>query len=112
MKVEIHLNINSLEAVNEVLKKLYQMEPPTDKRGRVYHSLGLELSDKFDGKLKTEIKKGVNLFNAKKKYKIGLKYHEAWALEGCLIEGIGSLNNDYKKQLVQFTINQVNQKIA
>ena len=112
MKIEIHLNIDSLVAVNEALKELYEMEPPTDKRGRVYHSLGLELSDKFDSKLKTELKKGVNLFNTKKKYKIGLKYHEAWALEGCLIELIGSLNNEYKKQLVQFTINQLNQKLA
>lgn len=112
MKVEIHLNIDSLVAVKESLNKLYEMEIPTDKRGRVYCSIGLELADKFESKVKTEIKKGISLFNTKKKYKIGLKYHEAWALEGCLIELIGSLNNEYKKQLVQFTINQLNQKLA
>ena len=112
MKIEIHLNIDGLVAVNEALKELYEMEPPTDKRGRVYLSIGLELSDKFDSKVKSELKKGVNLFNSKKKFKVGLKYHEAWALEGCLIELIGVLGGGYQSQLVQFAINQINQKIA
>ncbi|HIB37588.1 hypothetical protein [Mesonia sp.] len=112
MKIEIHLSIDKLIAVDELLQKVYELPVSLDKRENVYKSIGYDLADTFNKKVKTQIKKA-NLFDEKRK-KITLKYHEAWALEEILKDllEIYPPTNDYKKILLRSITDKLNQKLA
>ncbi|AMA49429.1 hypothetical protein [Flavobacterium covae] len=111
MKIELKINADTVLAVNELLKNVYQMERTIDKRQQVYRSIGFDLADKFDTKAKELVKKST-LFDAKKKHKISLKFHEAWALEAILYELLHTTENEYYKVLVAKVISHLNEKTA
>ena len=109
MKVELKISTDTLMAANKILKEIYNLPASTDKRENIYKSIGYDLADKFDSKCKARIKKA-NLFE-KKKVKITLAYHEAWALEAIiqdLIEQV--IHNDYQKSLLISLTHTLNQK--
>lgn len=111
MKIELKLSNDSLIAINHLLKWLYESENSQDKKEKVFKSIGYDLSDKFDAKAKSLVKKAT-LFDSKKKIKFSLKFHEAWALEQILIDLKPHNPNDYQRNLIQKTINDLNQKLA
>ena len=111
MKIELKLNNDSIIAVNELLNYIYDMERSNDKKVNVYRSIGYDLADKFDSKAKQLVKKAT-LFDSKKKHKITLKYHEAWALEIILRELFTYADNHYVRLRVNLVIDDLNQKLA
>lgn len=111
MKIELKLNSDSILAVSDLLQHLYDLNPSIDKKEKVYRSIGLDLADKFDTKSKS-IKKKVSLFDAQKKHKISLKYHEAWALEIILTELCTLHDNDYNRFRVNLVLVELNAKLA
>lgn len=110
MKVEFQIKNDTLIAVDKQLDKIYTLPVSQVKTENVYKSIGYDLADKINTKAKTLIKRA-NLFD-KKKTKLTLKYHEAWALEQILSELIAYEANDYHRALLQAFINQINQKLA
>ncbi len=108
MKIELHLSPDTLIAANELLKDIYYLPVSMDKRENVYKSIGFDLADKFDAKAKSQIKKA-NLFE-KKKIKLTLKYHEAWALEAVIQDLLETVTNEYRKALLLNLANSINQK--
>lgn len=111
MKIDLKLNNDSVLAVNELLQHIYDMEKSNDKKVNVYRSIGFDLADKFDSKAKQLIKKST-LFDAKKIHKIGLKFHEAWALEIILRELFTYTDNHYVRIRVNVIIDTLNQKLT
>lgn len=111
MKIEIKLSNDALLAINHLLKWLYDSEPSQDKKEKVFKSIGYDVADKFDAKAKSLVKKA-SLFDDKNKPKLTLKFHEAWALEQILIDLKPHNPNDYQRNLIQKTINDLNQKLA
>jgi hypothetical protein len=111
MKVEIKLNNDSILAVNEVLKGIYEMQPSVNKKEKVYRSIGFELADKFDKKAKELIKKS-SLFDTQKKHKFSFKFYEAWALEIILRELFTATPNHYTRLKVNIVIDTLNQKLS
>lgn len=111
MKIELNISTDALMAANKILKEIYNLPVSNDKRENVYKSIGFDLADKFDKKCKTQIKKA-NLFE-KKKIKLSLKYHEAWALEAIIQDLIGEvIHNEYQKALLTNLTHIINQKTA
>lgn len=110
MKIELKISINALMAANKILKEIYNLPVSMDKRENVYKSIGFDLADKFDSKCKAQIKKA-NLFE-KKKVKVTLKYHEAWALEAIIQDLLDTVTNDYQKSLLTSLTHSLNQKLA
>lgn len=80
MKIELKLSKDELTLFNNLLQQAYARRFESVHLYNVVHSISLDLADSFDKKFKTRLKK-VNLFDGKKKTKITLKYHEAWALK-------------------------------
>jgi len=111
MKIELQLTNDQLMAINNQLQKVYEMPVSTDQRENVYKSIAFDLADKFDKKCKNLIKKA-SLFSQKKKIKISLKFHEAWALQAVLMELIIYMDNEYQKTLIQKTINALDEKLC
>lgn len=110
MKVVLNLNKDALIAANQMLQQVYEMPVSMDQRENVYKSIGFDLADKLDKKVKTLIRKA-NLFD-KEKIKLSLKYHEAWALEAILLDRAPLIGNDYQKNLTQALIHTINQQLA
>ncbi len=111
MKIEIKISNDSILAVNELLQHIYTMQKSNDKKVNVYRSIGFDLADKFDTKAKQLIKK-TTLFDLKKKHKITLKFHEAWALEIILRELFTYTDNHYKRFQINIVIDDLNQKLT
>lgn len=109
MKVEIKFSNDTLMAINAQLQEIYNLPVSTIKRENVYKSIGVDLADKFDKKCKTLIKKA-SLFDQKKRFKMSLKFHEAWALQEILMELVSQVKNEYQKTLIEKTINTLDQK--
>jgi len=110
MKIEIHITPDALMAVNKILKRVYELPVSVNKEEKVYRSIGFDLADKFEKKCKSQIKKA-NLFD-KKKVKITLMYHEAWALEAIINSLLWIVHNDYQDSLLQSLAHSINQKLA
>lgn len=110
MKVELKINIDTLVCVNNQLKRTYEYSFPETLEQKLCKSIAYDVADRFDCKTKSQLKKN-SLFEAKKLFKITLKYHEAWALKLILIEQITEVNNDYQKTLLQKVINNLDQKL-
>lgn len=108
MNIEIKLSVDTVSAVNNLLKQIYELPVSQDKRENIYKSIGFDLADKIDKKYKNLIKKA-NLFDNKKK-KLSLKYHEAWALEAIIQDLLETVENDYHKSLLRNLTNIINQK--
>lgn len=111
MKIELKLSTDELVCINNQLLQSYGRRYDSVEIYNVIHSIIVQdLADRFDSKMKSIIKK-VNLFEAKKKTKISLKYYEAWALKAYLTASIASVDNDYQRTLLQKQINNLDQQL-
>ena len=111
MKKELKLNNDALIAVNKILQKIYELPVSVDKIENVYKSIGYDLADAFDKKVKTKIKKA-DLFDQKKLVKFNFPFHEAWALHRILIELLPHAENKFSANQIQNIINKLDQKIC
>jgi hypothetical protein len=111
MKIKLKINNDSLKAIRNSLQKLYDLQPTTDRTMRVYRSIGYKLAETFDAKYKKEYRNS-NLFNQKKKYTIGLEFHEAVALQKILIEinDKDPLDNELHQTLINKQIHFLDEK--
>jgi len=109
MKIQIKLKIDALIAVSKMLESIYNLPfSVTSVTENVYISIGYDLADLFDKKVKTKIKKA-DLFDVKKETKFTLKYHEAWALKKILIELKPYANNTFIELQLQKIIDKLDQ---
>ena len=110
MKIELNLTAEEIFTISVVLNPIYNAKA-IKREEKTWVSIGLDLVDKFDTKAQT-LKKKQNLFDAKKKHKIGLKFHEADALEHILLDRMQYVDLPFMLHQIQKTIDFLNQKLA
>ncbi|WP_281683397.1 hypothetical protein [Zunongwangia profunda] len=110
MKIELKLSPDTIFAANKLLRNVFEISISNDLRQNVYKSIGFDLSEKFEKKTKSLIKKA-DLFDSELK-SFTIKYHEAWALEEIIRDLIWNEQNPYQKMLLQKLINQLNEKLV
>lgn len=110
MKIELKISPETIFAVNKTLRRVFEIAPSNNQRENVHKSIAFDLSEKFEKKTKSLIKKA-DLFDSKVK-SFSIKYHEAWALEQIIRDLIRLEENQYHKVLLQKLINQLNEKLA
>lgn len=111
MKVELKLNIDTIFAINKLLQQVYDTNTPMEITQKIYRSIGFDLADKFDKLKKSNIKKAT-VFDTKKKYKVSLKFYEAWALFNIIMNLLPTINNDLSKSQLQATANELHKQIS
>lgn len=111
MTIELKLKQQEVILVNNNLQNA-SLQVPINKdwEAKMAHSIVLDLSDKFQKKVKTQIKKA-NLFDTNKLIKTSLKYHEAWALYYTLQDWVLNQSCHRDEIRVQNIINTLNQKL-
>ena len=110
MKVELKISPENAIIIAAALQAVYNSKAVT-RRDKSTLSIALDVAAKFDAKA-VNLKAKMNLFDAKKKIKISLKFHEADMLELLLIQQLGSIQDEYIRGQIQKTINDLNQKLA
>jgi|GEM_PF-2751326 len=111
MNVELKLNNDTIMAVNSLLKLVYDIKDVSQEKDmKIVLSIIYEVSDMFDKKVKSQIKKAT-LFDNKKLTKITLKFYQAWALHQTLEFLIRYCDNTFKQTLIQSMINRLDQKL-
>lgn len=108
MKIQLKLTPDTVLAID---KLLFPNAVGTTKQQRVLLSIMYELAEIFEKRAK-KITRSTDLFNAKKKISISLKYYEAWALEQIIRNLINLEDNLYRKNLLQKTADEINQKLS
>ena len=111
MKVELKLSNDTIIAVNQLLCQVYLLPASIDQQVKLMRSIIYDVADRFDKKVKTQIKKA-SLFDAKKRTKFTLQFHEAWALKEVLQSLYATLSNPYQQSLIQTVINTLDQKLV
>jgi hypothetical protein len=111
MKIELRINNDTLLAVHKIIQKVYELPVSVDKIENVYKTIGYDLADTFDKKVKTKIKKS-DLFDQKKLTKFTFKFYEAWALHRILIELLPYAGNKFLANQIQNVINKLDQKLC
>ena len=111
MNIEIQLSNDELVLINTQLQKVYATSKGSIAMYNVIASICFGLADTFDKKTKNRIKKS-SLFDSKKKTKITLKYHEAFALKFWLYGEEPSITNEYQKTLINKQIANLDQKLT
>lgn len=110
MKVKLSLKLEELIAVQKITQGLYELNfLELDKNEKIAVSIGLNLADSFDKKLKT-IRKKLDLFESKKLIKFTFDFYEAWALKKLCIELYGMGDTDYSKLAIQNIINKLDRE--
>jgi hypothetical protein len=104
MKVELKLMADDLAYLDFLLAPLaaitaaqFRHRKPAQ---RLLLSIIIDVADKFGGKYQNLSRKPT-LFDAKKKHKVTIKYHEAHALHAFLADAIGSETDIYKKNIAR-----------
>ena len=110
MKIDLKLNPETALIIAATIEAVYNTKAFT-RRHKATLSIALDVAAKLDGKA-VHIKAKMNLFDAKKKIKVSLKFHEADMLELLLIQQLEGLQDSYIRQEIQKTINDLNQKLA
>lgn len=110
MKVSLHLSTDTLIAANQLLQRLYELPVFPSSTKNVYKSIGFDVADKLDKKVKNVIKKGE--ISKNKIIKLNLKFHEAWGLEKIIIDLISIEENDYHRNLLNRLSGEINQIIT
>ena len=109
MKVELKLTADTINAAARLLEKVYDLPAPWGQSEKIIRSIAYDVADAMLSKQKS-IRKKLNLFDAKKKYKISLKYHEAFALYNILNELIINVSDDYNRVILDKLKNDLHQK--
>lgn len=110
MKIELKLLPEEIVVLSAALNTIYNSNADTRKQKTIL-SIGYDIADKFDSKAKS-LQKKTTLFDAKKKVKMTLKHHEADVLEFILLDQIKYTDIPYIINIIQKTINTLNQKLA
>lgn len=79
MNIEPKLTADQVFAVAKLLEQVYETYPSSNPDQKLVRSISFDLADKFTTKQRT-VYKSNSLFDTKKKYKMTLKYHEAFTL--------------------------------
>ena len=110
MKVILKLNPETAIIIAATIEAVYNSKALTRKEKSTL-SIALDVASKLDAKA-INVKAKRNLFDAKKKISITLKFHEADMLEMLLIQQMKGIEEIYIRQEIQKAINQLNQKLA
>ena len=110
MKIILKLNPETALIVAATIEAVYNSKALT-RREKSTLSIALDVATKIDGKA-VVIKAKQNLFDAKKKISISLKFHEADMLELLLLQQIEGVQDSYIRLEIQKAINILNQKLA
>jgi hypothetical protein len=110
MKIYLKLSPENAIIIAATIEAVYNSKAFT-RRDKSTLSIALDVAAKLDGKA-VALKGNRNLFDAKKKIKVSLKYHEADMLELLLMQQIQGVHDIYIKNEIQKTINDLNQKLA
>ncbi|CAL2075363.1 hypothetical protein [Tenacibaculum sp. 190524A02b] len=107
MKVKFEFDVEEIVYINELLNKLYSFAFNSFSCvEKIEISIGYELSDLFDKKRRIITQRGITT-NGLKKYKISLKYYQAWALKQILRNYLYLLENDYQKLKIEKSISHL-----
>lgn len=111
MKVESKQTADQIFAVAKLLEQVYETYPSNNPNEKLVRSISFDLSDKFTSKQRT-VYKSNSLFDVKKKYKIALKYHEAFTLHAIIQYFLPSIPKNEKayNDLLQLS-NKLHQQI-
>jgi hypothetical protein len=110
MKIDLRLTPENAIIIAATIEAVYNTNALT-RRNKSILSIALDVAAKLDGK--AVLAKGKrNHFDAKKKIKVSLKFHEADMLELLLIQQIKDVEEPYVRQQIQKTIDDLNQKLA
>lgn len=112
MKIQLKLTadeINYLECQTLLVQRINTHQLPRDKK--TAYTIMLDVSDKLMAKAK-QLARKTDLFDARKKYKITLKWHEAETLEQYIDVFSAYQDDPYKANLARKVIIQLNQKLA
>lgn len=110
MKIDLRLTPENAILIAATIEAVYNSKAFT-RREKSTLSIALDVAAKLDGKA-VHLKAKMNLFDAKKKIKVSLKFHEADMLELLLIQQIKDVQEPYIRMEIQKTINDLNQKLA
>lgn len=110
MKIALKLNPDTAIIVAATIEAVYNSKALTRKEKSTL-SIALDVASKLDAKA-INVKAKRNLFDAKKKISITLKFHEADMLELLLIQQMQGVEQPYIRQEIQKAINQLNQKLS
>jgi hypothetical protein len=110
MKIDLKLNTETALIIAATIEAVYNTKAYT-RRHKSTLSIAIDVAAKLDGKA-VHIKAQRNIFDAKKKIKVSLKFHEADLLEVLLIQQLEGVQDTYIRQEIQKTINDLNQKLA
>jgi hypothetical protein len=110
MKIDLRLAPETAIIIAATIEAVYNTKAHT-RRHKSTLSIALDVAAKLDGKA-VALKGKMNLFDAKKKIKVPLKYHEADMLEILLIQQLQGVQDVYIRGQIQKTINDLNQKLA
>lgn len=110
MKIDLRLTPENAIIIAATIEAVYNTNAFT-RRNKSVLSIALDVAAKLDGK--AVLAKGKrNYFDARKKIKVYLKFHEADVLELLLIQQIKDIQDPYIRQQIQKTIDDLNQKLA
>ena len=110
MKIALKLNPDTAIIIAATIEAVYNSKALTRKEKSTL-SIALDVASKLDAKA-INVKAKRNLFDAKKKISITLKFHEADMLEMLLIQQMQGVEQPYIRQEIQKAINQLNQKLS
>jgi hypothetical protein len=110
MKIELKLTADQVFATARLLEQIYESKP-TDIQQKLMRSIALDVADKYIKKQHSLYTKQ-NLFDAKKKHKITLKFHEAYALHSVIETLIYTVNDIYCNSILKTLLGNLNQKLA
>lgn len=111
MKIELKLTADQIFATAKFLQQIYILHQTNNPQQIIHRSIAFDLEEKFTTKCKRLIKKST-IFEAKKTYKIILKYHEANTLQRVIYELLGSVNGESFKFYLQTVHDILHQKLA
>ena len=112
MKIDLKLTADEiiyLDSKTALTMSIAPKELPKEKR--TAYSIMLDVADQLAAKAK-KLKRSNTLFDAKKKHKITLKWHEAETLEQYIDAFSSYQDDDYSLNLARKIIAQINQKLA
>jgi hypothetical protein len=110
MKIQLKINADGIAALSKLLEQVYYFKT-ADKEVRIVQSVCFDVSNKVTKAYRTALENH-NIFDAKKKYTINLKYHEAYALEMGIVSIIETVNDDLAKNKLNQIKDFLNQKLA
>jgi hypothetical protein len=110
MKIEIKITADQVFATSKLLQQVYDTTP-VDVNQKIMRSIALDVADKYISKQHALYTKQ-DLFDAKKKYKITLKFHEAYALHSVIELLLYTVNDVYCNTILKILLATLNQKLA